>query len=186
MIRRSENGWIDVDRRIESPNHDCRPDNTEISLLVIHNISLPPNEFEGNYVDHFFTNRLNPSRHPYFEEIAHLKVSTHFYIDRKGIITQYVSVNLRAWHAGESLFENRPRCNDFSIGIELQGADHIIYTEAQYSRLVSLTQQLQSIFPLITADRIVGHSDISPGRKTDPGSSFDWKRYLTLVEGGDG
>ena len=185
MVKGLDNGWMDVHRRIESPNADRRPDGTQISLLVIHNISLPPNEFAKNYVDQLFTNCLNPSCHPYFEEIGHLRVSAHLYIDREGIITQYVPLNRRAWHAGESSFDNRTCCNDFSIGIELQGADHIPYTEIQYSRLGCLTRQLQSFFPLITLDRIVGHSDISPGRKTDPGDSFDWKRYLTLLQSDD-
>ncbi|MAJ87036.1 MAG: 1,6-anhydro-N-acetylmuramyl-L-alanine amidase AmpD [Cellvibrionales bacterium TMED148] len=181
-----ENGWLDVHRRVESPNYDYRPDSAQVSLLVIHNISLPPNEFEENYVDDFFTNCLNPSRHPFFEEIAHLRVSAHLYIDRKGTVTQYVPLYLRAWHAGESRFDNRSCCNDFSVGIELQGADHIPYTEEQYSQLVPLTLRLQTIFPLITLDRIVGHSDISPDRKTDPGNSFDWQRYLTLITCGAG
>jgi AmpD protein len=152
-----------------------------VDLLVIHNISLPPGEFGGPWIEHLFLNRLDPSIHPYFQEIQHLKVSSHLLILRDGELIQYVPLNKRAWHAGKSSFHGRERCNDFSIGIELEGTDDQPYTDAQYATLNEVTHDILSLFPAITPDRIVGHADISPDRKTDPGPAFDWQRYLRTL-----
>ena len=165
-----------------SPNHDDRPEGTVIDLLVIHGISLPPGEFGGPYIDQLFTNQLNANDHPYFSEIVDLQVSAHIFIDRDGDITQYVPFDKRAWHAGSSEFQGRACCNDFSIGIELEGDDEQPYTKAQYWSLVELTVLLKSHWPEITNDHIVGHCQIAPGRKTDPGPAFDWKNYYDLLE----
>lgn len=161
---------------IESPNCDQRPDGTAIDLIVIHNISLPPNEFGGGYVKDLFQNTLDSSIHPYFEEIKGMEVSSHLFIERSGKLIQFVPFNQRAWHAGASCFEGRERCNDFSIGIELEGADDIEYTEKQYGVLRSVILSLQMAYPTLNERKIVGHCDISPGRKTDPGAAFDWDR----------
>ncbi len=163
-----------------SPNCDARPE-TKIDLLVIHGISLPPGEFGGPNIDALFLNRLDPADHPYFEKIAALRVSSHVLVRRDGHLIQYVPFAKRAWHAGKSIFQGRKNCNDFSIGIELEGADEIPYTKAQYQRLALLTQVLINHYPAITWDRIVGHSDIAPGRKTDPGPAFDWDYYRGLA-----
>lgn len=163
-------------RQLASPHCDARPQN-EVSLLVIHNISLPPGEFGGRYIDDLFLGRLDASAHPYFAGIAHLKVSAHACVFRDGSVTQYVPTTQRAWHAGESLFEGRTRCNDFSIGIELEGTDHEPFTDAQYEALTALTKAILKVYLKITPKRIVGHSNISPGRKTDPGEHFDWLRF---------
>ena len=173
--------WLAVDRSVESPNADERPSDAEINLLVIHNISLPPNAFEGDFVEQLFTNRLDANQHPYFLSIADLRVSAHLYVQRCGRVTQFVALDRRAWHAGVSSFYGVEACNDYSIGIELQGADHIPYTEHQYRALERLTRAIRQSYPAITADRIVGHSDISPGRKTDPGDAFDWQHYLACL-----
>lgn len=162
---------------LPSPHWDERPPETEISLLVIHSISLPPGEFGGQYVHALFLNTLPVEHHPYFSEIAHLKVSSHLFIDREGKIWQFVPLDKRAWHAGASVFAGRANCNDYSIGIELEGTDDIPYTDAQYGALAAVTQRIQRLYPAITIDRIVGHSDIAPGRKTDPGMCFDWVHY---------
>ncbi len=159
-----------------SPNCDARPVD-EISLIVIHGISLPPAEFGGQHIDSFFTNSLDPKLHPYFEEIKDLKVSSHLLIERSGIVKQFVPFTQRAWHAGVSNFNNRDCCNDFSIGIELEGADDIVYTDIQYDVLQQVCQCLQKAYPAILNSHIVGHCDIAPGRKTDPGESFDWQRF---------
>lgn len=164
-----------------SPNCDPRPDGAAIDLLVIHGISLPPGDFGGPYVDQLFCNALDPAGHPYFETIAALRVSAHALIRRDGTIVQYVPFGLRAWHAGESQFEGRSRCNDFSIGIELEGADDVPYTPAQYESLVQITRLIMRRWPAITPSRIVGHSDIAPGRKTDPGPAFDWTLYKSML-----
>jgi len=174
-------GWLDKAKKIESPNADLRPDAEDISLLVIHNISLPPEQFGGPHIEQLFSNCLNPEDHPYFAEIYQLEVSSHLLIDRQGNITQFVPFNKRAWHAGVSEFQGRQRCNDFSIGIELEGADHIPFSDSQYSVLSEVSQQIISHYPMITADRVVGHSDIAPGRKTDSGEAFDWQRYKQLL-----
>lgn len=165
-----------------SPNYDARPQNTEVDLLVIHNISLPPEEFGGAYIEQLFTNSLNPDEHPYFAEIAHLRVSSHLLIKRNGGLTQFVNLLDRAWHAGESSWCGRDGCNDYSIGIELEGSDNQKFTEQQYQSLCALTEILLESFPKISAERIVGHSDIAPGRKTDPGPFFDWDRYRSNLE----
>jgi AmpD protein len=163
-----------------SPNFNERPAG-EISLLVIHNISLPPAQFATGKVQEFFQNRLDVTEHPYFAGIADLRVSAHFLIERDGKVTQFVSCLERAWHAGVSMFEGRETCNDFSVGIELEGTDDLPFTDAQYQALTALTRQLQTAFPAITGARICGHSDIAPGRKTDPGTAFDWARYRAAL-----
>ena len=170
-------GWLESVIHVPSPNTDSRPKNCDTSLLVIHNISLPPGIFGGSFVEDFFTNNLDLTVNPYFQNLQDLKVSSHLYIKRSGEITQFVSLKERAWHAGLSVFNGRSNCNDFSIGIELEGTDEEGYTDYQYKSLVSVTSTIMTRYPAITSDRIVGHSDISPGRKTDPGNSFDWIRY---------
>lgn len=163
--------------RCESPNFNDRPASTEISLLVIHNISLPPGEFDTGCVQKFFCNQLDISEHDYFQSIAGLEVSSHCFIQRDGSITQFVSFSDRAWHAGVSEFEGRANCNDYSIGIEMEGTDLLPYTQPQYDSLITLSRVLMQAFPLVSVDRIVGHADIAPGRKTDPGPAFDWAKY---------
>ena len=160
-----------------SPNCDERPPSALINLLVIHNISLPPADFSSDAVIEFFCNRLDHSVHPYFETIKDLRVSAHLFIRRTGQIIQFVPFERRAWHAGESSFEGQTRCNDFSIGIELEGIDNMSYTMTQYQQLVRVTHCLMHCYPGITPERIVGHFDIAPARKTDPGPSFDWSYY---------
>lgn len=174
-------GWLAGVEVIASPNFNQRPGDVEVDLLVIHNISLPPGEFGGGYVTDFFRNQLDSSQHPYFETIAHLQVSAHFFIARTGEVSQFVSMLDRAWHAGASSFHGVDNCNDYSIGVELEGSDEIPYTDAQYAALINLTRALQAKFPHITRQRIVGHDQIAPGRKTDPGPAFDWTRYLTAL-----
>ncbi len=168
-------GWIEGIQQLASENFNQRPDG-EISLLVIHNISLPPGEFGTGMVDALFTNRLPVDHHPFFQEIKDLRVSAHFLIERDGHIKQYVSCLDRAWHAGISCFQEHDNCNDFSIGIEMEGTDDQPFTEQQYASLLLLVHELQRHYPLITNERICGHSDIAPGRKTDPGPFFDWSR----------
>lgn len=170
-------GLIPEARQCCSPNHDLRPPGCQVDLLVIHNISLPPKEFGGPWIDNFFQNRLDPAVHSYFASIYRQQVSSHLLIRRTGELVQYVPLELRAWHAGESLFQGRMACNDFSIGIELEGTDDIPYTDDQYHCLIRTTRQIMQRFPAITVDRIAGHSDIAPDRKTDPGPAFDWLRY---------
>lgn len=178
-----EQGWLSSVAQLISPNTDKRPSTEDVSLLVIHNISLPPEQFGGSYIGEFFANSLDISAHPYFAEIGHLRVSSHLLIDRDGAIIQFVPFYDRAWHAGVSEFEGRSNCNDFSIGIELEGSDYIPYTDAQYQALVQVTKTLRLYYPLITGDRIVGHCDIAPERKTDPGPAFDWVRYQQELNG---
>jgi AmpD protein len=168
---------------IFSPNSDKRPELEDISLIVIHNISLPPNEFGANYIDQLFTNQLDPTAHPYFKEIAHLKVSAHLLINREGQCKQYVPFNQRAWHAGLSQYAGRERCNDFSIGIELEGSDDTCYTEPQYHCLAKVIGLLLAEYPKLSTEAIVGHSAIAPGRKTDPGRCFDWQHLQHLLVG---
>ena len=162
---------------IESPNQNARPDNTDIELLVIHNISLPSGEFGSLAIRQFFCNELDCNAHPFYGEIAGLQVSAHLLIDRQGAITQFVPFSNRAWHAGESEFCGRGNCNDYSIGIEMEGTDFEPFTESQYLSLAEVTKLLLAAYPAMSADKIVGHSDIAPGRKTDPGPHFDWGRY---------
>lgn len=157
-----------------SPNCDERPGGTQIELLVIHAISLPPGEFGGSGIEDLFLNRLDVSQHPYYASVAHLRVSAHFLIRRNGALLQFVSCAMRAWHAGVSNWRGRSHCNDFSIGVELEGADDVLFAPAQYDTLLTLTESVQATYPI--AD-IVGHSDIAPGRKTDPGVFFDWDAY---------
>ena len=178
-------GWLRGARRLPSGNANERPDPGEISLLVIHNISLPPGRFGGGFVEQLFLNCLDCTMHPYFERLQGLRVSAHLLIDRRGRLTQFVPFDRRAWHAGESRFEGRPHCNDFSVGIELEGTDERPYTRAQYARLVRVTRALMRAYPAITAGRIVGHADIAPGRKTDPGPAFDWVRYRAALAARD-
>ena len=177
-----DTAWLSGARRLISPNHDDRPEGTYINLLVIHGISLPPGEFGGPYIDKFFFFFLIADDHPYFAEIIELQVSAHILINRDGEITQYVPFDKRAWHAGTSEFRGRSCCNDFSIGIELEGDDEQPYTKAQYRSLAALTGLLKSQWPGITKDHIVGHCQIAPGRKTDPGPAFDWDYYFDLLE----
>lgn len=173
-------GWLTRVRHVPSPHCNERPDNEAPSLLVIHNISLPPGEFGGPWIDKLFTGTLPPDAHPYFADIAALKVAAHCLIRRDGEIVQYVPFDKRAWHAGISQFEGRENCNDFSIGIELEGTDSESYSEAQYRALQQVTQLLLQHYPLTPA-RITGHSDIAPVRKTDPGPAFDWDYYKQLL-----
>lgn len=173
--------WLPGVRRCPSPNCDDRPVDCDVELLVIHGISLPPSQYGGGYIDRLFTNSLAPEEDPYFATILHLRVSSHLLIDREGELTQYVPLNLRAWHAGESHYCGRHNCNDFSIGIELEGCDDDPYTVPQYNRLATTTVELMRLFPGLAEERIVGHSDIAPGRKTDPGKAFDWQRYFDLL-----
>jgi len=165
---------------IPSPNCNERPDG-EISLLVIHNISLPPGQFGGGHIAELFTNRLDSSGHPFFAEIEGLEVSAHLLIERDGCMIQFVPFDRRAWHAGKSCFQGRDACNDFSIGIELEGTDDIPYTDRQYQVLAAVTQTLLQTYPDLTPERITGHCDIAPGRKTDPGPAFDWNRFIDLL-----
>lgn len=165
-----------------SPNHNDRPAGANVNLLVIHGISLPPGQFGGNWVHELFFNQLDPSQHAYFKEIAHLKVSSHLYIDREGNLWQFVPFNKRAWHAGTSSFDGKENCNDYSIGIELEGTDETPYTAKQYDTLIKATNAIIKAYPAITSDRIVGHCDIAPERKTDPGSAFDWVKYKQSLE----
>ncbi len=175
------NGLFKNVRQVPSAHYNERPDQTDISLLVIHNISLPPSQFLNNYVEAFFLGELKPSDHSYFESIHELKVSAHLFIQRDGNIIQFVPFHKRAWHAGLSSFNGRDNCNDFSIGIELEGADDIPYTDEQYQQLVLVTRELIIEYSKIKLDHIVGHSDIAPGRKTDPGDAFDWSRYHQML-----
>lgn len=164
-----------------SPNFDERPDGCVIDLLVIHGISLPPGEFGSDDVASLFTNTLDPNKHPYFETIADLKVSSHLFIRRNGEILQFVPFHKRAWHAGRSQFEARENCNDFSIGIELEGTDTLAYTQAQYQQLAKAAVAIMQAYPAINSQHILGHSDIAPGRKTDPGEGFDWIFFRQLL-----
>jgi len=168
----NSDGFINNVKQVHSSNQDSRPLNEEVSLLVIHNISLPPNEFGNAYIEDFFSNSLNIKIHPYFKTINNLKVSSHFLIKRTGEIIQFVSCNNRAWHAGESSWKNKVNCNNFSIGIELEGTDHEPFENNQYMKLISLIKCLCNNYPI---SDIVGHDQISPQRKTDPGPFFNWK-----------
>lgn len=174
-------GWLQTVDVVRSPNFDARPENTKIRLVVVHGISLPPGEFGGGYIQQFFCNQLDEKNHDYFAEICDMRVSAHCLIERNGNIIQFVSFLERAWHAGVSNWCGEQACNNFSIGIELEGTDHLDYEEAQYQRLAELIQSLKFQFPDISSDGVCGHSDIAPGRKTDPGPSFDWLRLNRLV-----
>lgn len=178
----SSGGWLATATHLPSPNFGPRPDGVEISLVVIHNISLPPEEFGGEFVEQFFLNRLDPAAHPYFATIAEVQVSAHFYVRRDGRVIQFVDCDERAWHAGRSVWGGQENCNDYSVGIELEGSDSQAFTEAQYAALWSLLDALRARYPIAA---IAGHSDIAPGRKTDPGACFDWaavrRRYAELA-----
>jgi len=173
--------WLTGARSVVSPNCDDRPEDIDIDLLVIHGISLPPKEYGGGFIDQLFTNTLDIKAHPYFAEIHELRVSSHLLIDRNGNVTQYVPLIKRAWHAGESVFDGCSQCNDFAIGIELEGCDEEVYCDVQYETLALITDLICQRWQKITKDRIVGHSDIAPGRKTDPGPAFDKKHYFSLL-----
>ncbi len=173
--------WFEAAREQKSPNYDDRPDENDISLIVIHCISLPPGKFGNNFIDQLFCNQLKPQDHPYFAEIHQLRVSAHIMINRKGGITQYVPFNKRAWHAGQSMHGGREKCNDFSIGIELEGTEITAYTEAQYQQLVCIIDALIKYYPGLSEQHITGHCDIAPGRKLDPGNSFDWDKFSKLL-----
>lgn len=165
-------------RIVESPNCDERPPGTEITLVVLHSISLPPGEYGGDSIERLFTNRLDPDAHPYFREIQGLEVSSHFLIRRDGEVVQFVPVERRAWHAGASAWRGRNRCNDFSIGVELEGTEDEPFADSQYAALVSLIKHLRTQLPLRD---VAAHSDVAPGRKTDPGAHFDWARLLAAL-----
>lgn len=177
-----ETGLLNIAQFIPSPNFDLRPIPMLIDLLVIHNISLPPGKFGGEAIDQLFLNQLNHADHPFYQGLVDLKVSAHLLIRRQGDIKQFVPFHLRAWHAGESFFEGRTRCNDFSIGIELEGTDDIPYTTAQYRQLSLVTKQLIKSYPSMSLDRIVGHQTIAPTRKTDPGPAFNWDYFYELLK----
>ena len=175
------NGWLLRARLVPSPNFNARPTDVAPELIVIHGISLPPGEYGGPYIEALFTNQLNPADHAYFSEVAHLMVSAHFLIRRDGEIVQFVSTDDRAWHAGESCWEHRSNCNDFSIGIEVEGCDEERYAMPQYRALAQLIRAVRNQYPAIQHDAIVGHSDIAPTRKTDPGPAFDWLQFKQLL-----
>ena len=171
-----QTGRLSAVRQVASPNYNDRPDPEDISLVVIHGISLPLGEFGGPAIEALFTNRLDPQHHPFFEQIRELQVSAHLLIRRDGEVIQFVPFDKRAWHAGVSEFAGRANCNDYSIGIELEGTDTLPYTDDQYRALSEVLRALQAAYSSISVERIVGHSDVAPGRKTDPGASFDWVR----------
>jgi len=172
--------WLRSVRHCPSPNCNTRPDMADISLIVIHGISLPPGEFGGPWIDELFTNTLDAARHPYFSEVAHLTVSSHLLIRRDGEVVQYVPFDLRAWHAGRSSYQGQENCNDFSIGIELEGTDDLAYTQAQYAQLAHVIPLLNARYPA-SFGHLAGHDEIAPGRKTDPGPSFDWAHLHELL-----
>ena len=188
MSARTESDSIDTAtgllldaRQVPSPNCDDRPAGVTADLIVVHGISLPPGEFGGPWVDLLFTNRLPANEHPYFATISELRVSSHLLIRRDGERVQYVPFHRRAWHAGASSYQGRERCNDFSIGIELEGGDDIAYEPAQYRALADVIAKLSRAYPTLSRSRVTGHSDIAPGRKTDPGDAFDWPRLRALL-----
>jgi len=186
----SRTGLVAPARQVTSPNRDARPDDADPSLVVLHGISLPPGEFGGDGIERLFTNRLDWDAHPYFDEIRGLEVSTHLLIRRDGELVQFVPLTERAWHAGESSFRGADRCNDYSIGIELEGLDDVAYDTCQYETLAALLDALFRAYPGLSARTLAAHSDISPGRKTDPGPAFDWLRLYddlsAAAKGGDG
>lgn len=177
----NDSGLLIGARQVPSPNCDERPAGTRIDLIVIHGISLPPGRYGGPWIDALFTNTLDPDAHPYFADIHQLKVSSHLLIRRDGEVVQYVPFHRRAWHAGVSSFEGRERCNDFSIGIELEGTDDEPYEPVQYNRLAEVIIALERFYPDLNRNRLVGHSGIAPGRKTDPGPFFQWSRLHALL-----
>ena len=174
-------GLLDEARQVPSPNFDDRPSGALMDLLVVHNISLPPGEFGGPWIDALFTNQLDPNAHPYFKDIHQMQVSAHALIRRDGEIVQYVPFHKRAWHAGKSNYCGRERCNDFSIGIELEGCDTREFEQSQYEQLARLIKALLQTYPQLSTEHIVGHSDIAPQRKTDPGPCFDWAKLRQML-----
>lgn len=174
-------GRIAAARWCASPNFNERPPGKQPSLLVVHNISLPPGQFSGDAIERFFCNQLDASAHPYFQTIADLEVSSHLLVRRDGSVLQFVNLRDRAWHAGRSSFRGEVECNDFSIGIELEGEDNTPYTESQYEQLSKLCALIMAAWPDITPERVTGHSDIAPGRKTDPGPAFDWSHFRSKL-----
>jgi AmpD protein len=187
---RTEPGALRVDavtgrlsgaRQVDSPNSDERPAGQPPELIVVHGISLPPGEFGGPWIDALFTNTLPPAAHPYFESIAGLRVSAHALVRRDGAVVQYVPFHLRAWHAGESRWRGRERCNDYSVGIEVEGTDATACERVQYAALARVIAALCRAYPTLDPQRVVGHSDVAPGRKSDPGIAFDWPMLRTLV-----
>lgn len=177
MVYTVEDGWLQPARRVPSPNCGPRPVSVVPELLVIHNISLPPGCYGGDCIERFFSNCLDWTEHPFFEEIRGVEVSAHLLLKRDGEVVQFVSFDDRAWHAGQSCYLGREDCNDFSIGIELEGSDDDPYAQIQYEVLAAVTSALLGHYPHLLAEHIVGHSDISPGRKTDPGPAFDWGQF---------
>ena len=182
MIIDRASGWIEGVRRVDSPNCDDRPQADDLGLIVVHGISLPPGEFGGEWIHRLFRNDLPPDAHPYFATIQGLEVSAHVLVDRAGALTQFVPFQRRAWHAGKSVHRGRSACNDFSIGIELEGADDVPYADAQYAPLAALIRALRRAYPMLRPADVVAHSDIAPGRKTDPGPGFDWPRLRALLQ----
>jgi len=176
-----ETALIENVKYTASPNSDARPENTDINLIVIHSISLPPGEYGGPWIEQFFCNKLDVQHNPYFQEICELTVSAHILICRDGTLQQFVPFNKRAWHAGQSCYEGQQACNDFSIGIELEGTDDSDFEDIQYQQLAELILALEQTYPKITRQRLAGHSDIAPGRKTDPGTGFDWDKLNRLL-----
>ncbi len=176
-----ESGLMRGVRQIASPNRDARPAGVEADLIVVHGISLPPGEFGGPWIDRLFTNSLPADVHPYFAEVGSLRVSSHLVVARDGTVTQYVGFAERAWHAGKSIYRGREACNDFSVGVELEGTDTLPYDAAQYVALAEVVAALCAAYPRLSPDRLVGHSDIAPGRKTDPGPAFDWLHARRLI-----
>jgi len=179
------NGVLNGAKQALSPNYNLRPNINQINLLVIHNISLPPRQYGGGYVEKFFQNTLPVAEHTFFEEIKDLQVSAHLFISRLGEVIQFVNLNDRAWHAGVSVYEGRENCNDFSIGIELEGCDEEAYSNVQYEVLAKVSVAIEASYPNITAQSTHGHSDIAPGRKTDPGPFFNWQKYRQMWQAGD-
>jgi len=176
-----ESGLMHGATQIASPNHDARPPGVEADLIVVHGISLPPGEFGGPWIDRLFTNTLPAEVHPYFAQVDSLRVSSHVVVKRDGAVTQYVKFTERAWHAGKSIYRGREACNDFSVGVELEGTDTLPYEAAQYAALAEVVAALCAAYPRLSPDRLVGHNDIAPGRKTDPGPAFDWPRARRLI-----
>lgn len=181
-INIDQQGWVEGINHVLSPNHNSRPENIPVQLIVVHGISLPPGKYGGGYVQQLFSNCLNPLEHAYFAEIEGLKVSAHCLIERDGSLTQFVSFDDRAWHAGVSSWQGMEDCNDFSIGIELEGCDEEAYTNIQYQQLAELVISLRKQYPALSDEAICGHSDIAPGRKTDPGPNFDWPKLKQLLK----
>lgn len=175
-------GWFRQARRIDSPNFNYRPKGCSIDAIIVHSISLPPGQFGGDDIDLFFSNQLDWDKDPFYNEIRGLEVSAHLLIRRTGELVQYVNLHDRAWHAGKSSLQGRENCNDYSIGIELEGTDNSEFERIQYDVLVKVSKALMDYFPEITPERVVGHSDIAPGRKTDPGSEFDWTFLKTQIK----